>query len=63
MARYGGGQLEEARKDHAQSLQLYRQLRPPGQQQLPEMWFDFIELSVVLDELETTWAPAEVDSD
>jgi len=51
MILYRLGRVEEGRKDHGKSMQLYHALRPSGQRELPEMWFDFVELGIILCEL------------
>lgn len=51
MILYRLGRVEEGRKDHGKSMQLYHALRPSGQRELPEMWFDFVELGIIMTEL------------
>lgn len=51
MILYRLGRVEEGRKDHGKSMQLYHALRPSGQRELPEMWFDFVELGIIMCEL------------
>jgi WD40 repeat protein len=60
MILYRLGRIEEGRRDHGKSMQLYHALRPSGQSELPDMWFDFVELGIVLCELslEFEHAPA-----
>ena len=58
MILYRLGRVEAGRKDHGTSMQLYHALRPSGQRELPEMWFDFVELGIILCELSTKFEHA-----
>lgn len=60
MIHYRLGRTDQGRQEHGKAMRFYHALRPPGQRELPKMWFDFVELGIILTELslEFEHAPA-----